>query len=70
MVIGSHQLPGVICAALGLKNVRSFHLHMAVNSIVSVKAEYFPEEKELKRLGPIFMECELSPKKKDREAGA
>jgi hypothetical protein len=48
-----------ICDALGLKNVRSLELRMAVGEAVTIRVEYFPDLDELKRLNTVLSDVEL-----------
>jgi len=59
-VIASRSpVAGEICDALGLKKVINLHLIMELGSIVKIEAEYYPDEKELKKLIPILKKYRL-----------
>jgi hypothetical protein len=46
-IVAPNSLCTRICDALGLSRVRSLTLHMEVNSVVTVDAEFFPNSKQL-----------------------
>ena len=48
-----------ICDALGLKHVRKLDIHMAINEVMTVTAEYFPEVDGVKQFIPVLKKFEL-----------
>jgi len=50
-----------ICEALGLKHVRRLDIHLAVDEIVTVKAEFYPEKDGVKQFPAILRKFQLVP---------
>ena len=48
-----------ICEALGLKHVRKLDIHMAVDEIVTIRAEYYPEKDGIMCLPSILKDFAL-----------
>ena len=63
LVDGRNKVCKEICDALGLRNVRSLDLHMRCNSIVTVTAEFCPEEDGMRKMIPILREFNLVEKR-------
>lgn len=59
VVTGRNPVCGEICDALGLKHVRRFDLHVAIDEIATVIVEYYPEIDGIKQLVPIFKKFTL-----------
>lgn len=60
-VLESSRLGRQICEALGLKSgsIRQINIHVAVNELITVTVEYFPEKKNLELLPAILEKYEL-----------
>ena len=54
LVRGRDGLPQEICGALGLKHVKSLDLHMAVDDVVTVTTEFYPEIDGVKQFPSIL----------------
>jgi len=61
-VTGRSKLCVDICKSLGLKNVKKFDLHMAVDEIVTVTVEFYPEVDGVLQLPAILKKFELIEK--------
>jgi hypothetical protein len=58
-IVSVNSVGAEICDALGLKNVKSFELRMAVGEVATIRVEYFPDLDELKQLQVIIPKVEL-----------
>jgi len=56
-----------IAEALGIKHCRGLEIKMHVDSIMTVKAEFYPEIDGIKQATPIFKEFELIAKKEVKD---
>ncbi len=63
IITGRDEVCTEICEALGLKHVRKLNLHMGIDEIVTVEAEFYPEIDGVKQLVPILKKFELVEKK-------
>ena len=71
LVTGKHPLCLELCTALGLKEVKSLDLHMAVGDIVTAKAEFYVIDKQLEKIVHILKDyylCEKRTKVADNES--
>lgn len=59
IVTGKNKVCKEICEALGLKNARKLDLHMVYDKVVTVTAEFYPEEDGIKKLIPILKRFNL-----------
>ena len=57
------QIGKEIANALGIKHCRKLDIHMRMNELVTVEAEFFPEIDGIKQLVPILKRFELIEKK-------
>ena len=59
VIPGKSALAQEVAEALGLKHVRSLDIQFRLTKPVTVKAEYYPEEDEVKRLIPVLKKFRL-----------
>jgi hypothetical protein len=63
---GRHPALKEICDALGLKHVRRLDIHMEVNSLVLVSAEFYPEKDGIVEITPILRKYHLVVSDEDK----
>ena len=66
---GNGKLGETLVKMLGLpKHTRGFELRCYVNEVITVKCEYYPEEKGVAQLELILKEYELHEKREEDDA--
>lgn len=57
----NNKVAAEFCEALGLKHVVSLDIHLALDEIMTVTAQFYPEEDGVKQMIPVFKKFRLEP---------
>lgn len=69
LVPGKSKICADIAASLGIPNARELEIYMAVDSIVSVKAVFFPSYDQMEKLESVikFYNLKVADKEDDKD---
>jgi len=67
VIDGNSKVCKEIADAFGIKNCSMLNIHLEVGRIVSITAKFYPEEEDLKKLGPILKNYQLVEKTPEKK---